>query len=294
MARLFILATVFFGGCGFLDPAGTPTVVAHRAAAGYWPENSRTAVEGSVARGYPMIEVDVVVTADGVPFLHHDPWVSETLCRRADGSEIGERIFIRDLTAAELVADYRCGGVADPSTPDAEVVSDTVLPLEEFFTIASAKSEIALYLDLKYAPDETVPLDVFAPAVKDALVGVPNVVYVESTFDEGVAAFADTPVKTLRGWPRFPPGGSGVGQAIGAELASTLGFADILDAAHDAGADGVTTAFQVLDWPSARAARHEGLEVVVFTLNSEAELSRYCAWPVDFVISDYPERAPCL
>src|SRR5690606_37707259 len=78
---LSALLLMSLAGCGLVD-AGTPYVEAHRAAAGYWPRSSRTAIERSIGAGYPAIEVDVALTRDRVAILvpGHGPWLDEQVC----------------------------------------------------------------------------------------------------------------------------------------------------------------------------------------------------------------------
>ena len=81
--------------CGFLGAGERPIVEAHRGATDNWPQNSRAAVKGSVARAYPSLEIDLVVTKDLVPVLSHDPWVHESLCERVDGKPIHDHVYIK-------------------------------------------------------------------------------------------------------------------------------------------------------------------------------------------------------
>jgi glycerophosphoryl diester phosphodiesterase len=126
-------------GCGLMDAAGTPVVVAHRAGAGSFPENSRAAVLGALAAGYRGIEVDLVLTRDLVPVLSHDPWLHATLCTRTDGTPLPERprTLIRDLTLEELQRNFRCGGVRDPANPDALVLAETHMTFQEMLEAAA-------------------------------------------------------------------------------------------------------------------------------------------------------------
>lgn len=55
------------------------TVIAHRGASAHAPENTLPALELALAQGADVLEVDVRLTADGVPLLLHD----ETLARTA-------------------------------------------------------------------------------------------------------------------------------------------------------------------------------------------------------------------
>ena len=58
-----------------------PRAVAHRGGRGLAPENTLAACSLALALGVDAIEVDVRLTADGVPILLHDP----TLERTTDG-----------------------------------------------------------------------------------------------------------------------------------------------------------------------------------------------------------------
>ena len=295
-AVLMGLGGVLSAGCGLQDAAGERLVVAHRAAAGRWPENSRVAVQGTLAAGYPAFEVDIVLTQDGVPVLAHDPWVSEKLCTTTEGAPLEQRVLIKDLTLDALRAGYVCGGVPDPDNPDAEVVPGSHMTLDELIAELSSAPTVAVYLDLKYGP-LTLPIEDFRQQILSRwrAARLPNPLYVEATLPEGVRAFADEPdVHALLGWPRIEPGSSGVGEVLGTEFAQTFGFDDPSDAARDLGAEGFTAPYQVLRRRSAEAAYADGLTIVLYTLNETSLLDHYCGWPVDQLITDYPERAPCL
>jgi len=63
------------------------TVCAHRGFSAEYPENSMEAFEAAIACGADEIELDVRLTADGVPVISHD----DKLDRISDGKE-GERV----------------------------------------------------------------------------------------------------------------------------------------------------------------------------------------------------------
>jgi len=70
-------------------------VVAHRGASGTAPENTLAALALAAEHGASHVEIDVSISADGVPFVHHD----DTLDRCTNGSG-----NLRDHTATELDA----------------------------------------------------------------------------------------------------------------------------------------------------------------------------------------------
>ena len=65
-----------------MRPWPYPRRVAHRGAGKIAPENTLAAMRVGYAHGYRMVEFDVKLSADGVPFLLHD----DTLDRTTDGS----------------------------------------------------------------------------------------------------------------------------------------------------------------------------------------------------------------
>jgi glycerophosphoryl diester phosphodiesterase len=79
----------------------TPIVIGHRGAAGLAPENTLLAFERGLAAGAAILESDVHLTRDGVPVLLHDPDVD----RVTDGSGLVADLPLKELQ--ELDAGFR-------------------------------------------------------------------------------------------------------------------------------------------------------------------------------------------
>lgn len=74
---------------------------AHRGVSTEYPENTMPAYIAALKEGYDYIEADPDFTKDGVLVMFHDwPDIRRT-CRRQNGTEIEEKIAIRDLTFDE-------------------------------------------------------------------------------------------------------------------------------------------------------------------------------------------------
>jgi glycerophosphoryl diester phosphodiesterase len=69
-------------------------VIAHRGASGYAPENTLPAFELAIAQGADAFELDVRLTADGVPVVIHDPTLERT---------VGRPTKVGDLTVDQLL-----------------------------------------------------------------------------------------------------------------------------------------------------------------------------------------------
>lgn len=72
-----------------------PKVIAHRGGGTLAPENTLAAIRCGLAHGFRAVEFDVMLTADGVPILMHDPRFGRTVSGRGSVSQ---------CSAAELTA----------------------------------------------------------------------------------------------------------------------------------------------------------------------------------------------
>lgn len=288
-------------------PNAAPIVEAHRFGAGEFPQNSLSALKNTVAKGWPAIEFDLVLTKDLVPVVSHDPWVHQTLCTRADGTALPqpkeERIFVKDLTLDELQSGFVCGGVPDESQPGAKVVAEPMISLAQVVEELRAAPSMLVHLDVKYEPGMTADADTFAREILAVWRGaaLPNPWYVSANLPECLRAFkalangGEVPTSLI--WPRFPPDSESQQVAIALKseaMTGMLGFQSLVSLAKDAQADGLAIAYQVADREAIQTARAAGLKVQLWTLNSDPLLSTYCDWPIDGLITDLPGSAPCL
>lgn len=294
-AAALVLLGSLASACGLVD-AGDPRVLAHRFG-GSWPQNSRMGLRDAVARGYPGLEFDLVLTRDRVPVITHDASLSPELCTQADGTRLAAAIPIKDLSLAELQAGYRCGGLPDPTLPQAQVAEDTLLTLDELIDLVTGAPDLTLHFDVKYEPGLTLDAEAFADEIlgRWRASGLPNAWYLSSSEPEEVKALRDRGAESvILTLPYVARGDSSTLSGLGFELLAQLGVEDAISRARKAGASGLNIAYQVTDRRIVDAARQQGLTVHVWTPNSPALLDVYCRWPIDVLITDYPERAPCL
>jgi glycerophosphoryl diester phosphodiesterase len=284
-------------GCGALDAGADPTIEAHRGASGHWPQNSALAMTESIAAGYDGLEFDLGMTSDEQAVLSHDPWVHREHCTWADGAEITEDLLLRDFTLAELQAEFLCGGPPDPEFPDAVALAEPMMSWEELLVaLEQAEPDLLVHIDVKFERDGlTLPPETFAAVIMDAwdAADLPLDYYVSANTEEAIQAFEardpETPTSLI--WPRFPPGESATRVAMTAELMTGLGAWELVDIARDAEADGLAIPYQVIERRQVEVLKGQGLTVGVWTLNEEDLLRHYAKWPVDSLITDFPERA---
>ena len=113
--------------------------IGHRGAPREYPENTLPAFERAIERGADAIELDVHVTVDGVPVVHHDPDVRA----EAGGASMTRtlaRMTWEEVTRVEVVP-----GIGIPS-------------LEQ--VLAAVGNRATVYVELKGSNSERATLDV--------------------------------------------------------------------------------------------------------------------------------------
>jgi glycerophosphoryl diester phosphodiesterase len=111
-----------------------PAVVAHRGASSTHPENTLASFEAALSLGAPLVEMDVRLTADGVPVILHDPDVARTT---------GGRGSVHELTFERL----RSLNAGTPAVPQ------FVPTLREALELVSGRGGVAL--EIKNLPGES-------------------------------------------------------------------------------------------------------------------------------------------
>ncbi len=112
---------------------GRPVVAAHRGFSARYPENTLLAFEKAAQLGVDMVELDIAISADGVPMLYHDDALEAKSSPLAGG--------IRNHTREQL-RQVRIG--AKLGMEDAPLAT-----LEEFCDLYARYPQIAVNVDLK-------------------------------------------------------------------------------------------------------------------------------------------------
>jgi glycerophosphoryl diester phosphodiesterase len=262
----------------------------HRGARGLWPENTVPGFARTLELGVDVLELDVGLTADGVPVLHHDQALRGDTVRDRGPCRPDDPMYpyvgkpIRDLTLAQV------------KTVDAGIVhkrfaeTQTPLPGAEVPTLAEVcelvvRHDVRLAVEIKTDPSwpdvETITsaavkvLDSYGLTERSRLLA----------FDWRVLGVAR----------ELLPGGERVAIVEPATLdASWMAGHDpaggLVAAAVAAGATMISPK-HVMVTPELNAAAHaQGLTVVVWTLNDPAEMARHIAFGADAICTDYPDR----
>lgn len=273
----------------------------HRGARGLAPENTLGGFARALAVGVTTLELDVALTADGVPVVSHDPALNGDLTRDATGQWLGRAgPLIRSLKAADLatydVGRLRpgsgyAGGFAQQVAMDGERIPSLDTVFERF-----KASGVRFNVEIKTfpnRPDDTADLDSFVRAVL-AVVDrhqLRSRVTIQS-FDwrvlprvRALASGVATAQLTIeRGRNNNVSAPDWTGGLARADHASTPAMVKA------SGSTVWSPFFQDLTEAATREAQGLGLRVIPWTVNDPADMDRLIGWQVDGLITDHPDR----
>ena len=240
-----------------MTPWPYPRYVAHRGAGKLAPENTLAAMRAGFAHGYRMVEFDVKLSGDGVPFLLHD----DTLDRTTNGRGRADAMNWTEL--AKLDAG---------SWHSAEYAGETLPTLAAVAHWAIANN-VACNVEIKPMPGReretgaAVALDV-SELWRDAAVAP-----LLSSFSEESLVAARGAVPGLpRAW---------LVEELPADWQARLARIGCiaLDACHE-----------VLNAEIVAAAHRAGYRVITWTANDPVQVNALAAWGVDTIITDAIDR----
>lgn len=284
----------------------------HRGARGLMPENSLPAFEAALALGVTTLELDTVMTADGVVVVHHDRRLAPERTRDAAGDWLEEEDAapIIGLTEAELAA-YDIGRARPGSRvaqrfPEQQGLDGVAIPtLAEVLARAEALSggQIRYNIETKISPlspEDSAEPAAFATALIAVIreAGVAGRAAVQS-FDwrsllrvQEMAPDIQTIYLTAeQSWlDNLARGARQPSPWVGG-LAIDWSEVTLPAAVKAAGGAVWSPYYRDLKEQDLRDAQALGLRVVVWTVNDPDDMASLIDLGVDGIITDYPDRA---
>ena len=283
----------------------------HRGARGLLPENTIPAFERAIELGVDVLELDLGMTRDGVPVVHHDRALDPDRTRDAGGAWLAPPgPFLNTLDLAELsgfdVGRAAPGGNIAKRFPDQDPRDGTRIPtLAEVLALGRRPGAGAIRFNIEtkvtpLAPQETVGPEEFARAVvavlrAEGMLGRADL----QSFDWRVlhearrlAPDLSTVCLTaeqrwidniLRGRPGPSPWTAGL------DIEAFDGSVPRLVAATRCAV--WSPYYRDLTQEALAEAHALGLRVVVWTVNEVADMLALARLGVDGIITDYPDRA---
>jgi glycerophosphoryl diester phosphodiesterase len=245
----------------------TPLVFAHRGGCALGPENTLAAFDRGIAAGADGLELDVHLSSDGVPVVHHDA----TLDRTTSGSGP-----VRALTAAQLARvdagcrfrdggafPFRNQGVGVPALADVlRQYPDVRMIVEMKVDRAEMGEAVAAAVRRAGAVDRVCAAGYGMRSALAARAALPEMAT--------SACYREVQLAVYRTWARWPVRRVPYGGYQVPELADRL---------------------RIVSPRFIRYAHGAGLKVQVWTVDDEPDMRRLLEWRVDALISNRPDVA---
>ncbi len=273
-------------------------IIGHRGARGLYPENTLAGFAGALALGVDALELDVVLTADGVVVVSHDPALNPNLTRDASGAWLDEAgPLIRAMRAVELasydVGRLRPGTAYSALFPEQSPCEGEHIPMLAHVLLVD--NDVNFVIELKTFPDRP-GVAASGPELAEATVAVADAagatmrITVEGFDWRGPRHLRRTRPdvrlawltrgETLRnaavwwGGPHPADFGGSVPRAVAAE-GGPVWAPDYSDLTQD----------------HVDEAHLLGLLVIPWTVNAADDMTRLIGWGVDGLVTDRPDRA---
>lgn len=276
----------------------------HRGARALAPENTLAGMERALAIGVSTIELDVVLSAEGVPVISHDASPNPDITRDATGRWLQARGQpFHTLTLAQI-AELDVGRI-NPATryardfPQQEPADGERIPtLAALFELAKRLNagHVRFNIELKRNPEQ--PQESAEPeALVRAVVDVINTHGMASrcnlqSFDWSLLKISQriAPDLALAFLSTQRPRSNNLYSGIWSAGLRQADFKDAPALLAAAGAKSWSPNFNDLSARLVERAREEDLRVIPWTVNEVTDMGRLIDWGVDGIITDYPDR----
>lgn len=280
----------------------------HRGARGLAPENTLAGFERALAVGVTTLELDVVITADGVPVISHDAVLNPDITRDASGRWLQERnqtihrLNVADLQAWDVgrinPASRYARDLSDQEPRDGQRIPTLAALFERVQQLGATQVRFNIETKLQPdRPDEAPAPEAFVRAVLEVVRahGMERRVSLQSfdwrTLKACQQLAPEVPVVHLTAvLPRMDNLSSGE-WTHGLRLD---GHRDVPGLVAAAGGKTWSPHFSNLSQQALRRARSLGLRVLPWTVNETADMERLLDWGVDGLVTDHPERLRAL
>ena len=283
----------------------------HRGARGLLPENTLPAFERAIELGVDALELDVGMTRDGVPVVHHDTALNPDHTRDAKGAWLeAPGPLLRDLDVAALsrfdVGRVKAGSRTSLRFPHQEPRDGARIPALAAVLALGRRpgaGAVRFNIEIKLSPlepEETAGPEALAQAVAavlraEGMIGRATV----QSFDWRVLRELRTLAPELsiacltseRGWRDTVLRGRAAPSPWTAGLSVDADGGSVPRLVHRFGGAEWMPFHADLTAEALAEARTLGLKVTVWTVNEVRDMQALAGLGVDGIVTDYPDRA---
>ena len=256
----------------------------HRGARGLLPENTIPGFVLALREGADVLEMDLCISADGQVIVSHEPWMSHSICRKPDGSDIREaeeRSFNLHAMTAGQIAEFDCGMRAHPDFPEQRHLPAHKPTLEEVVHVIETVplldgAPVRYNLELKYRADwEPTFCPKAAAFVRLVIAEVNRLGIAERSI---LQSFSAPVLEAIHA------------QAPGMATAWLVETADVQLAKLSFQPDVYSPKWSLLNAQTVHDLQSRGMQVIPWTVNEGEDLFAVMQMGVDGIITDHPDR----
>lgn len=250
--------------------ANPPSIIAHRGASAFAPENTLAAFRKAFEAGADGLEFDVRLAKDGVPVVVHDAHLKRVA---------GKNLLVSELASAEL-RNTDVGSWFNRKNPrraDERFSRETVPTLELFFDFLGDYAGL-LYLELKCEGAETLPLVEAVAKIVNRSKLLSRIVV--KSFDLEAVSLARSRMPEVRAAALFEPKFSTI-------FARPI---RLIELAQAAGADELSLHYSMAKPRIVREAARRNLPTIVWTNDRPAWVERAARIGVAAIITNDPAK----
>jgi glycerophosphoryl diester phosphodiesterase len=276
-------------GAGVFSQSKVVSIEGHRGARGHLPENTIASFIKAIELGADTVELDVVISKDRKVVVSHEAWFSFFISTSPTGEKITREnekkhnIFLMNYAD---IKKYDVGIRGNALFPDQQpqkaykpLLSEVFVALDRY-TRSKRLPLIKYNIEIKSSESQEGTFHP-APAEFASLVMADVVKYKMMTRSK-VQSFDVRPLQEIRKrWPK-----TRIALLVGnmdgiAKSIERLGFDPDTYSPH----------FSLVDQATAEFCRERKIKLVPWTVNEIADLEKMKRFPIDGIITDYPDRA---
>ena len=273
--------------------SGTIDLQGHRGSRGLMPENTIEAMLEAIKWGVTTLEMDVVITKDKQVVLSHEPFMNLEIATPPNGisSSSNSKDFNIYQMSYEDVSKWDVGGKFNAKFPEQRkikvhkpLLKDLIAAVEAYIN-ANHLPQVAYNIETKISPDTD---ELFHPGPVE-FVDLLTKVLIDAGIENRTTIQSFDPRSLVELHKRKAPFTLSylieASQKITAsEVIALLGFKP----------DIISPAYSMVDGLFVQDFHQQQMNIIVWTVNQEADIKKMAALGVDGIISDYPNRFAVL